>query len=108
METGPVIKTVSLTNRMSELGTIETFLNEAAEEWDLSLSVLNSLNLVIEESFTNIVSYGYDDDLEHIVDIKLEKDAGELRILIVDDGHEYDPTARADPDISWTGRSTLL
>ena len=100
MEAEPVIKTVSLTNRITELGTIETFLNEAAEEWDLPLSILNSLNLVVEEAFTNIVSYGYDDDLEHIVELQLERDSGELRILIADDGHEYDPTARADPDIS--------
>jgi serine/threonine-protein kinase RsbW len=100
MDTEPVKKVLHVLNQINELSRIELFLQELGEEWTLSESLILSINLVIEEAFTNIVSYGYDDNNKHTIELCFEKYTEELKIKIIDDGHEYDPTLKAEPDIT--------
>jgi serine/threonine-protein kinase RsbW len=93
-------KILKVKNRISELAVIESFLEELGNEWDIDIRHVLSLNLVLEEAFTNIVSYGYDDEAEHIIDIYFLKDGENLEITVSDDGHEWDPTMKEDPDIT--------
>ena len=94
------VKNLHVENRIGELAAIETFLEELGDEWDLNPSLVLSLNLVIEEAFTNIVNYGFDDGDIHIVEFGFSLDTGILTIEIRDDGHEWDPTLKAAPDIT--------
>ncbi len=87
-------------NRIEELTAIETFLEKLGDEWELNPSLVLSLNLVLEEAFTNIVNYGFDDSDIHIVEFGFSLDSGILAIEICDDGHEWDPTLKAAPDIT--------
>jgi serine/threonine-protein kinase RsbW len=93
-------KLLPVKNRIEELGTIESFLEELGEEWDIIPSLVLSLNLVLEEAFTNIVKYGYDDDEIHVVEIVFSRGPDHLKIEITDDGHEWDPTLKSEPDIT--------
>jgi anti-sigma regulatory factor (Ser/Thr protein kinase) len=54
----------------------------------------------MEEALTNIILYGFDDKNIHAIEICFKKTGDELTISIIDDGHEYDPTLKADPDIT--------
>jgi len=94
------VKNLHVENRIGELAAIETFLEELGDEWDLNPSLVLSLNLVLEEAFTNIVNYGFDDSDIHIVEIGFSLDTGILTIEIRDDGHKWDPTLKAAPDIT--------
>jgi len=89
-----------VTNHIDELIRVAAFMEELGEKWGLSVSLVMSLNLAVEEALTNIIAYGYDDESSHTIEIRLEKSGNELFINVIDDGHEYDPTLKADPDIT--------
>lgn len=89
-----------LENKLDELNTIQQFLDEMAEAWNIPMPLAMSLNLVLEEAFTNVVNYAYEDDLQHIIDLSFQKDKNLLIIILSDDGKPYDPTLAKDPDTS--------
>lgn len=91
---------MTIVNQIDELTPVSEWLEELGEEWELPMSLTLSLNLVLEEALTNTILYGYDDGLQHSIDIQLQKLANELIIKISDDGRAYDPTMKEDPDIS--------
>jgi serine/threonine-protein kinase RsbW len=93
-------KVLCVDNQIRELSRIEAFLEELADEWGLEIPLVFSLNLVLEEALTNIISYGYDDEDKHAIEIQFKKTGAELNITIIDDGHAYDPTLKEDPDIT--------
>lgn len=93
-------KSLMVNNQFDELTRITVFLEELGEEWGLSVKLVISLNLVLEEALTNIILYGFDDKNIHAIEICFKKTGDELNISIIDDGHEYDPTLKADPDIT--------
>lgn len=51
------------------------------------------LNLVVDEIFTNIVSYGFNNHQEHFIHIDVQIINEELIIRIEDDGIPFDPSA---------------
>ena len=53
--------------------------------------MLFQIELSLEEIFTNVVSYGYDDSLEHEIEIIFSKDGGAITIEVADDGRPFDP-----------------
>ncbi|HEY5792352.1 MAG TPA: SpoIIE family protein phosphatase [Chthoniobacterales bacterium] len=57
-------------------------------------------NLAIEELVTNLVKYGYDDQKEHAICIRLSLEKDALHLEIVDDGHEFNPFELPEPDTS--------
>ncbi len=59
-----------------------------------------SINLCLDELFTNIVSYGYRGDSSKPVEIEIEKSgADSVRITVIDSAPEFNPlTDAASPD----------
>jgi serine/threonine-protein kinase RsbW len=49
------------------------------------------INLALEEMVTNIIKYGYDEPGRHKIEITLEVGAKEVSLVIVDDGHDFNP-----------------
>lgn len=84
-------RTLIVSNRIEEIRTIEKFLDEFSEPHDFPPSALFHLHLALEEIFTNIVSYGYDDDTEHEIEIILSKNGQTVTVEIADDGRPFDP-----------------
>jgi len=93
-------KVLWVDNQLDELARVAIFLEELGEQWELSMPLTLSLNLVLEEALTNIISYGLDNNSKHPIEIKFYKSNNILTIIIIDDGKEYDPTLKADPDIT--------
>ena len=100
MDKESINKVLRVNNQIEELTRVEGFLEDLGEEWGLQMSFVFSLNLVLEEALTNIISYGFDDDFQHTIEICFNKTGDELSVSIIDDGHEYDPTLKTDPDIT--------
>jgi anti-sigma regulatory factor (Ser/Thr protein kinase) len=76
----------------------------AAEEWlarqRVSPDVSFLVSLAIEELVTNCIKYGYDDAREHTIHITLSVADQTLTMLVVDDGHAFDPLTAPPPDLS--------
>ena len=54
------------------------------------------MTLVLDEIFTNIISYGFRDDEEHIIRIDLAREEDRIIIRVEDDGAPFDPTKATD------------
>jgi anti-sigma regulatory factor (Ser/Thr protein kinase) len=57
------------------------------------------IDLVSEELFTNIISYGYTDDAEHWIETTLSLEHGTLIMRIEDDGIPFNPLEAESPDL---------
>ena len=62
---------VRLKNDLAELDRLAHAVAEFAEAHRLNADVLFALNLSLEEIVTNVVCYGYGDDREHWIDVRL-------------------------------------
>jgi anti-sigma regulatory factor (Ser/Thr protein kinase) len=55
--------------------------------------------LVFEEIVTNIVRYGFEDALEHAIDVSFALGDSELTLIFEDDGRPFDPRTVPSPDL---------
>ncbi|HOI32348.1 MAG: ATP-binding protein [Bacteroidales bacterium] len=91
-------ESLELRNDMQELENISSFLVGLADSWSLPMALILSLNLVLEEAFSNIVSYAFDDTEVHYIKILFSLVDKKLIMCIEDDGKPWDLTLAEDPD----------
>lgn len=91
---------IKLHNSLSELESLSEKLRKMGETWHLPDRIIHQINLVLDELFTNTVTYGYSDDLDHIISISFQYNNDQIFIKMVDDGHNFDPTEQKEPDMS--------
>jgi serine/threonine-protein kinase RsbW len=91
---------LTLANQRSAVAQLQDQLEAFARQHGLAARVLHDVQLALEEHLTNILSYGYDDKLEHQIRIRLGLSAPELRVEVEDDGHPFNPLERPAPDLS--------
>jgi len=90
--------TIKLLNKVSELDKIRDTLEKLVEDWGLPPALGMSVNLALEEAFTNIVNYAFEDRDPHDIDVSFLLNGDQMKITITDDGKHYDPTKQPDPD----------
>lgn len=93
----PVLS-LSLQNDFGELPGLADKVTVFLEENAASAEAVFAANLAIEELVTNIIKYGYDDKEQHLIEMTLALENNVLSIEIRDDGHEFDPFDRPEPD----------
>lgn len=91
---------LKMPNRLDALATTVDALLAWLEEANVPTRAVFAANLALEELVTNIIKYGYDDDKEHVITIRLTIEGGALSITVIDDGHEFNPFQQAAPDTS--------
>ena len=94
-----VEKTWQIPNRIEALADVAKEVFTWLADVPLSSRAKYSAGLAIEEVVTNIIKYGYDDDREHLVGIRVTVSRDHLSLIFEDDGHPFDPTQRPPPDI---------
>jgi len=55
-------------------------------------------HLAVEELVTNCIKYGYEDTLEHMIEIRLQISGNELLLTVSDDGRAFNPLDLPAPD----------
>lgn len=79
----------------SILDHLETFLLER----ELSSDFISELRLVAEESLTNVIEYAYGTGHEGDVEIALEVEVTEVRLVLRDRGRPFNPLEHPPPDL---------
>jgi serine/threonine-protein kinase RsbW len=92
-------KSWQIPNRMEVLADTAKEVSAWLADHPLSSRAKYSTGLSVEEVVTNIIKYGYDDDKEHLVGIRVAVNRDFLTLVFEDDGHPFDPTKRPTPDI---------
>ena len=93
---------MTLVNQLSEVQRIPAILEEFAAANGLANKIVLDLNLVLEELLINTISYGYDDDREHEIAVRVSIRQGTLTVEYEDDGKAFNPLTAPPPDIGVT------
>ena len=90
---------ISLVNDLREIARVAAQIDEFCASLDLTSEVAFAVNLALDEILTNTISYGYDDDEPHRIEITVGPEAEALAIVIVDDSAAFDLSSASTPDI---------
>lgn len=91
---------IKLENRLEEMQRFETAFSEFARIQQFSDDVIYAIQLSIDELFVNIVSYGFQDDSHHIVEVKIKTIGDSVQVDLIDDGLAFNPLKDApEPDL---------
>ena len=88
-----------LKSKLSELETLCRHLEDCGNTMELPQKCRSEINLGLDELFTNIISYGFEDESEHQIKFSLAKAEETLVVEIEDDGIPFnllDASARND------------
>lgn len=91
---------LELKNDLAELERLTQVITEYCESCALSPHILFALNLSLEEVVTNVISYGFEDEHEHLIFVRIRRSDGSLEIEVEDDGLSFNPLEQEPPDIS--------
>jgi len=89
-----------LKSQLSELNSLCRHLEDCGNVMELPQKCLFEINLGLDELFTNIISYGFEDESEHQIKFSLAKEKETLVVQVEDDGKPFNPLDVASPEIS--------
>ena len=88
-----------LKNDQSELERLCQNCEEIGRSIGFSDKSMFEMNLALDELFTNIISYGFQDHQEHIIKVSITVEGDQLQMRIEDDGVPFNPLESEMPDI---------
>lgn len=90
---------VALVNDLREIAGVAAKIDTFCEARELSPDVAYAVNLSIDEILTNTISYGYDDEEAHRIEIIVRVEADSLVVVITDDSAPFDLSAESQADV---------
>ncbi len=88
-----------LRNDLAELQRLNQLVTEFAEHHGLPSELVFRVTLVLEEIITNVISHGYEDEVEHEISVRLSWQDPDMKIEVEDDGRPFNPLEAPPPDI---------
>ena len=88
-----------LVNELQEIDRCLAALQEICQRFELPSEIQNNFSVVLDDLLNNVISYAYGDEGEHIIDVVLSTDGERFIVSVTDEGVEFDPFVRKDPDI---------
>ncbi len=99
-EPGVLKRHLVIKNDIGQISRLEKFISGIAASKNLDEALATNINLALEEAVTNSVMYAYPEGTEGEIEIKARVDDNEIEFILSDNGIEFDPTARPEPDIT--------
>ena len=96
-----------LANELREIAGVAAQIDEFCAAHDLQ-HVAYAVNLAIDEILTNTISYGYEDDERHQIEIIVRVEAEALVVVIVDDSMPFDLALAPERDLEASLEDTPL
>ena len=81
------------------LPAVQAFVEEQLETSDCPMKVFMQITMAVEEIFVNVASYAYAPGTG-MVTVRVEVGGDEAAITFIDSGMQYNPLAKADPDVT--------
>ena len=80
---------------------VQSFIDEQLEDAGCPMLTQIAIDVAVEELFVNIASYAYDQEIGvAVVQVEILDDPLSVEITFIDNGKQYDPLAKPDPDIT--------
>ena len=95
---------ISITSELSELETVQRYLDRILVEQDLADEFIRESQLIAEEIISNIIRHGYGNQSEHSIDFWIRMDMTALTMIFVDSAKPFNPLIDAvAPNLSVSG-----
>ncbi|MDO4160723.1 MAG: SpoIIE family protein phosphatase [Prevotellaceae bacterium] len=87
-------------NSLGESTKLYPFLLNAGNDFSLPTSMINSINLALEEALVNSIQYAYPEGTEGTISLSIQynESSRTLTFVLKDQGKPFDPTKVADAD----------
>ena len=93
-------RSLTLTNDLKRVPRLNTFIDEVCEANGFDMATTMQINLAIEEAVVNVMNYAYPEGTKGDITIEAKANKTEMSIIISDTGKPFDPTAKAEVDIT--------
>jgi len=96
------MKKITVPAKLEYIDEILDFVNGELEKADCSMKMQAKIDIALDEIFTNIASYAYQDSDPGDVTVKatIKKNPLSMQIQFIDGGKPYNPLENEDPDIT--------
>ena len=88
-----------LENDIKQIPRLTEFIEGIIEEKNIDASTATGINLALEEAVANVMSYAYPEGTVGEVKVDVRIDEREITFMVSDNGKEFDPTTRPEPDL---------
>jgi serine/threonine-protein kinase RsbW len=89
-----------LANDLVGLANLAEWVERFGAEQQLSASVVNALNVVLDEAISNAINHGYDAGVRGEIAVRLRRAGSSVAVEVEDDGRPFDPLQAPPPDLS--------
>jgi serine/threonine-protein kinase RsbW len=86
-------------NRIEALPGLARKLEKFGRAQAVPVTVLNDLNVALDEIVANVISHGYTDTAEHAIVVEVTVADGAIAVEVTDDGIAFNPLAAPAPDL---------
>ena len=90
---------VSFVNDLRELAGIAERIDEFCADRNLGPQLAYAVNLAVDEILTNTISYGYDDEEPHRIELIVGMEADAIVVEITDDSNAFDLSEAPESDV---------
>lgn len=91
--------TLHIKNDPEQLALLYDFLEQQASNCGFDAALLMQIKLAMDEAVTNVIQYAYPGS-EGDICIDMGCDNGQLKIVITDNGIQFNPLEKQEPDIT--------
>lgn len=93
----------------TNIPAITEFVNRELERMDCDLKTMAQIDIAIDELYSNIAKYGFDDDGGEVtVTLEIESEPRVVSISFMDEGRPFNPLRKDDPDITLPARERKI
>ena len=100
-----MIKELIIEADRMNLPQVQMFIDEQLEAVDCPMTTQIAIDVAVEELFVNIASYAYEQgEGVAVVQISVHDEPLSVEITFIDNGVQYDPLAKEDPDVTLSAK----
>ena len=88
-----------ITNETRHLILVRDFIARLVHQGHLAREVENKIILAVDEAVTNIIEHGFERGEEGNIEVEVEIDEAQFRVIIRDSGRIFNPESVPDPDM---------
>ena len=99
-EPGVLKRHLTLENEIGQISRLSKFISNIATSRGLDEDLAMNINLAMEEAVTNSIMYAYPEGIRGEIEVDARVDDNTIEFTISDNGMEFDPTDRPEPDIN--------
>jgi len=84
-------QSIKISNNLEEYPRVVAFLHKFCHEHNISRETRGSIQLILEESVTNVMKYAYPEGVEGSIKVLLKADSEWFSIALFDGGKAFNP-----------------